>query len=390
MAALCASIGFTLLTDSAAGIMLTLRLRSHGPGWIAALVIVLSVPAVVLAPVTGVLIDRYGSRRVLVAAFLAESALDVLLVPIVSPAGTIALAAAHGVLMSMTAPAILALIPGISGERRSDAGFAVYAAVTGVPMVLGPLVAGILTPSLQAPVFVAESVASLTAAVTFALMRVPAVRLPVPISGPREALRGVRRIFTNKTLRRSILFVAIVMAAGAACNVAAPYRLLHPEGPAPSLGAYQAAFALGAVVGAQLAAIFRSLTRQPAHGMTLGAVAAGTGMFTVAMPATYATVLAGAAVVGVGSSLVGVCQDCLVRRGTDPSERGRTFAAVACLGAALSVAIAPLTVPVMHLIGSRGIMALSGTLALAAGVLMARSPRLPARLPAEHLLDAQL
>jgi MFS family permease len=164
LTAFCISAAFAFLGDGAAAVVLTLRVRPAGPGWVAALIAAVFVPAVALAPVTGFLIDRYGSRRILAAGYVIEAALALLLIPVTSPAGTIALAAAHGVMLSLTGPAILAFVPQIVGQRRADAGYVGYGTAVAAAQVLGPLAGGLLETLAPMSVFVVESAGCLTMA----------------------------------------------------------------------------------------------------------------------------------------------------------------------------------------------------------------------------------
>lgn len=126
-------------------------------------------------------------------------------------------------------------------------------------------------------------------------------------------------------------FTAIVLAAAAACSVAVPYRLLQHGQSSPTFGVYQAALALGAVLGAQSPVLPPDLTRRPARGMAAGAFAVGGGMIVVCPPVPYLAVLAEAVTAGADASLLAVAQDCLVHSRTTASARGRTFAATACV-----------------------------------------------------------
>ena len=97
--------------DVAAVTALTLRLRPHGPGWVAALLVGLLLPGVLLAPAAGLLIDRLETRRVLLASLLAQAAVCVPLALVHGPAVTVLLVTLLGVVATPMRPATSALLP---------------------------------------------------------------------------------------------------------------------------------------------------------------------------------------------------------------------------------------------------------------------------------------
>src|SRR5262245_29148235 len=74
---LAAGLALSTAGDAAALVALLLRLQPHGSAWVAGLLAAELIPYVVLAPLTGRVVDRFETRRVLLIALAGQAVLCV-------------------------------------------------------------------------------------------------------------------------------------------------------------------------------------------------------------------------------------------------------------------------------------------------------------------------
>src|SRR5262245_24699147 len=162
----------SFLGDEVVLVALVLRIHDGGasPALIAALLAAGMLPVLLLAPLVGVLVDRYDSRRLLVGASLAQAAVCLGLASVESHAALLGLAALLGAGQSLNSTTWLALVPRIVGtERLPEAMGLMQAAFTlvgiGAP-ALGGLLSGLcgtrVALLLAAVSFLGVSVAALS------------------------------------------------------------------------------------------------------------------------------------------------------------------------------------------------------------------------------------
>jgi len=203
------AVGVSALGDFLLWIPLTLHLQeATGSGLaVAALMICLWLPIVVLAPVAGLIVDRTDARLVLIVASLAQAVVAASLALVLdSEAAILALAGVLGVGFALAQPAEFALAPVVAGERDLTKvnGYVETARYAG--MTAGPVVGGALAAAGG------TEVAMIVNAATFGLLALAAmmlrVRRPPAIAGdgPDRARDGVVFLFRDRTL-------ALVMGA---------------------------------------------------------------------------------------------------------------------------------------------------------------------------------
>jgi MFS family permease len=142
-----AAVGISALGDFLLWVPLTLHLKEMTDSGIAvaALLFSLWMPVVLLAPVSGLLVDRSEARRLLLIASLAQAVVaGALALVLDSVAAILVLTTLLGIGFSIAQPAEFALVPVIAGEKRLNElnGYIETARYTG--MTAGPLVGGIL------------------------------------------------------------------------------------------------------------------------------------------------------------------------------------------------------------------------------------------------------
>lgn len=392
------SVGVSSVGDFLLWVPLTLHLqRTTGSGLaVAALFISLWTPVVVLAPLAGLVVDRFEARGVLLAASLAQAAVAAgLAFALDSVAATLALTTLLGVGFAVAQPAEFSLVPVIvGGEHVQEANGLVetarYAGATA-----GPLIGGLLAGLGGTEIAMLVNAATF-AAVGAAALRLEARRPPAPGTTAADGARardGVVVLFRDRMLGLvlTVVFVSLlVMTASATAEV---FFLKQDLGVSDAVyGLCFASWTTGMVLGALVVA--RRVRRT---GLALGVLlAVGVQGAGLGLPTTWLVVWFGAAlwlVGGVGHGTKNVLARTLIQQRVPDRLHGRAFAAYNGLrnGAEL-VALAAGGVLVAA-IGARATLALAGAipvLAVAVGLaLYRRSARGPAALPAAAVAELE-
>lgn len=205
---LAGSVGVSALGDWLALVPLSLHIQqTTGSGIaVAALFIGIWSPAVLLAGISGLLVDRFETRRLLAVVSLAQAAIAVALAFTTSTAPILVLATLLGVGYALAQPAEFSLVPAVAGsERLSEAnGYVETARYAG--FVLGPLLGGLLAATGGMRTALLVNAVSF-AAVAAAAMLIKARRRPAADEDgePARARDGIVYLFRDRLL-------AIVMA----------------------------------------------------------------------------------------------------------------------------------------------------------------------------------
>jgi MFS family permease len=138
--------GISRCGDFLAATALALALQGAGAGGLAVsgLMLAATLPLVVLVPLTGRLADRVDSRRILVAAGLAQAAVCAVLAYVHQPVLIIALVGLLACGLAVTQPTLAALLPQM--VRRDDLAraSAINQTVGMIGLLAGPALAGLL------------------------------------------------------------------------------------------------------------------------------------------------------------------------------------------------------------------------------------------------------
>jgi MFS family permease len=360
--------------DLAALIALLLRLRPEGSGWVAALLAAQLIPVVLLAPVAGLVVDRFENRRVLVIALTGQAVAAVPLALVSSPAATVGLFAGLYAFSVFVGPATSALVPAITGEHDSARGYSRLATGSSLGAVLGPAAGGLITGTLGVTTAVLLDAASFAVlAVAAALVR--ARRRPSSAAERRPGWRGMgggfEVVWHSPVLRVALAATAIAIACAVVDNVAAPFRFINQLGASSTqYGLYLTIWAAGALIGVQI------LPRLPQHStqaaLAMGNLLIGVGTAGIGLAPNVPLAFSASALGGIGNGLGNVAQSALVARHSPSEYRGRTFAAsMAIIQTAIGVGTAA-GAPLVTFLGANGAMILGGCLATsaAAGALV--------------------
>jgi MFS family permease len=324
-----AAVGISALGDFLLWIPLTLHIQEMTDSGIAvaALMLCLWSPVVLLAPVSGLLVDRRETRGLLIAASLVQAAIAAsLALALDSLAAILVLATALGVGFSVAQPAEFALVPVIGRERLTEVnGYVETARYAG--LTAGPLVGGALAAAGGI------EVAMLVNAVTFAVVAIAAALLRArrppgtAEGGPGRARDGVAHLFRERTLAIVITVVFVSLLFMSATITAEVFYLKQDLGVGDFVyGLVFACWTVGMMLGALV--VSRRVAAVGVGTAILVAVAVqGAG---VGLPAAWLAVGFAAAmwfIGGIGHGTKNVLVRTLIQERVPAHVHGRAFAA---------------------------------------------------------------
>ncbi|GAA3296279.1 MFS transporter [Dactylosporangium vinaceum] len=324
-----AGLAISTAGDAAALVALLLRLQPHGSGWVAGLLAAELIPYVVLAPLTGRVVDRFETRSVLLVALAGQAVLCVPLALVSALWATVLLFAGITALSAFVRPATSALVPAITGADAAQKGYARLATGTGLGWIAGPAAGGLLTGAFGA------TAAILADAVTFTLLTAACAavrtrRHPAPHDPEGATARGgLRLILADRVLRTALLGSAIAVSAGVVDNVAAPFRFVGQLGAGDSgYGLYLTLWGIGALLAAQ---VVSRVPLSDAALIALGNLLIGAGIAGIGLAPTLVLAFVASLVGGFGNGVTNVAQNALISTRTPPDRHGRAFAAAGAL-----------------------------------------------------------
>ena len=325
------AVGVSAVGDWLLFVPLTLHLQELNQSGVvvAALLICLWAPIVLLAPVAGLMADRIETRRVLIVASLAQAlAAGALALALDSVWAILLLAALLGVGFAFAQPAEFALVPALGrSERLTEInGYVESARYAG--MTLGPLLGGVLAAAGGTAVAMLVNAGTFVA-VALAATALSARRTPSPRpEGEHDRARdGVVHLFRDPTLSLvlGVVFVSLLfMTATATAEVFFLKEDLAVGDVAYGLlfSCWTVAMVLGALVVAR---------RVPARSAAVAALlAVGVQGAGIALPAVWlAAVFCGAMwiVGGLGHGAKNVLARTLIQERVPEHLHGRAFAA---------------------------------------------------------------
>ena len=318
---------------SAAGDLLaivTLALYVHeltGSGLaVSALFAATMVPVVVLAPVAGMIADRFESSRVLLVASLAQAVVATALVFAGGVGAVLALCTLLAAGAAIAQPAEFALVPAAAGRERLAAASGTMEAARYLGFAAGPMLGAALVAAGGTELALAVNAASFTAvAIAAALIRTR--RHPEPSDRHDSASAGARHLLGDPVLRPLVLAAVAALLFISACMTAEVFYVKD------DLGASDATYALlmgtwmiGMVAGA--AALPR---RVPAGVMAAAALVAlavqGAGVAGQTVWAVIPAAAIGYVIGGVGHGLKNTLIRTVIAARVPRNLHGRAFAA---------------------------------------------------------------
>ena len=333
------------------------------------------VPMVALAPLAGLVADRFESVRVLVVASLAQAGIAIALAYTGDFAAILALSALLTAGNAFAQPAEFALVPAVAGDNVTKATGAVEAARY-AGFALGPVLAAALAVlGPQAALLVnAASFAAIAAAAGALRVRRP----PSKATTRERALAGFRLLRDDRVLRPTIgAAVGALLFISASLTVEIFYLK-------DVVGAGDTAYAL--LVGAWMAGMVCGATglahRVPAKHIAPVALLAlalqGAGMAVQTAWAILPVAFAGYVIGGVGHGVKNVLLRSLLTTRVPGALHGRAFAAYNAARNTAELGAVGLGGVLVTALGPRAALLLAGlgpvlTAAAGLGALRARS-----------------
>ncbi len=352
------------------------------------------IPSFLLAPVAGVLADRWNRRSVLVitqalSMVQALSLAYLTLTHAITVSQIVALSIFLGLVNALDIPARQSFVVDMV-DRREDLGnaIALNSSMFNGARLVGPSVAGILIATVgEGMCFLLNGLSYLAVIAALLAMRITARRIetarPQVLRGLKE---GVRYAFGFAPIKW------ILMLAGLINLVGMPYTVLMPvlardvlHGGPDTLGILMASMGMGALGGAMYLAA-RESVRGLGRTIAIAAGVFGAGLIALSLSRTLWLSLAMMTVTGFGMIVQMASSNTILQTLVDEDKRGRvmsfyamTFVGMAPLGSLVGGAMASrIGAPATIAIG--GVACIAGSVGFAAKLPSLRAVARPTYL----------
>jgi MFS family permease len=285
------------------------------------------VPVVALAPLAGLVADRFESVAVLVTASLAQALFATALAFSGDPAAILVLSSLLTAASAFGQPVEFALIPAVAGSRSVTQATGVLEAARYAGFAAGPVLAAGLATLGTRPALLVNAVSFIAVAAAVGAMRARRPPHPDGARARQRALDGFRFLLHDRVLR-----VTIGAAVGALLFISASLtvEIFYLK---DVVGANDTAYALlvctwmvGMVCGATALA-HRVPPRLVATAALVAVAVQGAGMGVQTMWAILPVAFAGYLVGGLGHGLKNVLLRSLLTVRVPEAVHGRAFAA---------------------------------------------------------------
>jgi MFS family permease len=335
----------------------------------------------------GALADRIGARRTLAGGLVLTGAGAVSIALLHAAWQALAATALFGLGAAVVWPSQDALLAGLAGEQRRSAAFSVRYATMNVGLGVGSLAGAVWAGALGGGLVVlfwVQAVALLAYALVVSGLPEPAPEATV--ASAEDGAGGYRAVLGDRALRRLLVLIAVLFAAGyAQCNAAVPVYATGDGGLAPgALGVVFAANTITVVVAQLLVFRFVADWRR-SRGLALAATTWALAWLIMLIggqlgggPASMIAFAVGMAAFGVGETLLSPMLMPLVNDLAPDALRGR-YNGAAALACTTGFMLGPLVAGAALGAGLGGafIGALTATCLLAALGAMTLERRLP-------------
>lgn len=338
-AILLAAAATSYLGDEIAAVALAIAVHDDtGSGFaVAAVVVATLLPLALLAPLTGWLVDRFETTRLLSLLAAAQCGVAVLLTQVTSLGGRLALIFLLSTATAATATGLLALAPTAAGKTRAKELLGYLSVASRASAALGPVVGGVLVKVAGVPgALLADAATFLVFAASFRMVGFR--RRPEPTSTAateddetHPALRGMATLWHDAVLRRvvGVLVLAIVfIGISYVATVFFAKDVLHAGNL--GVGILLAAQGVGLTAGCY-AIRWIDTPRLVPLALAVPAVAGAGFLLSAAVP-TLAVAAVGFTVAGLATGLGLTAMRALVVERVPDGLLGRVFAAEGAIG----------------------------------------------------------
>jgi len=353
------------------------------------------IPVFLLAPIGGVVADRFNRHRVVIttqaSSMVLASILSYLtLTKRVTVIDVITLAALMGCVNAFDIPARQAFLVDMVGREDLMNAIALNSSMFNGARVVGPSVAGILVASIgEGWCFFANAVSYIAVIAGLLLMKIERTNTAPSEGSPIEHIKeGFRFVRHTAPIRAILLLLGLVSLVGMPYSVLMPVfatKILH--GNASTLGVLMGATGVGALIGALLLA---SRTELRGLGRFVFISCAGFGGSLIVFSFSHWYALSVALLVPVGFCMMVqmASSNTLIQAMVPDALRGRTMAVYSMMFMGMAPLGALLAGGAADRIGAPWTVALGGAVAIAGAVAFARHlPKI--RVEARQLILAQ-
>lgn len=366
--------------------------QTGGAAGVGVAALVRMLPAGIMAPLGGVLTDRYSRRDIVLGGFLARAAILAAIGIAVAASGPFALVLVLAALFTSVAathkPAQAALLPALAETPQQLAASNVVSnGLDNAAFLLGALLSGglIAAASIRDVFFITAALFGL-AAIPTALI----ARDPVPefrkgdgeLDLGHEAKEGFRTVAGDRSLRLIVGLRSVSTLVEGAIDVLIVVVAIELLGLGGSgVGWLNACWGFGGLIGGAGALSLLGRGRL-AGGLAGGCLLVGIPLMVVGAVASIVVTPAMLILLGLGYALIEVAAISLLQRLTSGDLLGRVFAVTETsywITTGLGAALAPV---VIHLLGIRGaLLAIGACLPLLALLRWYPLSRLEAGVP---------
>jgi MFS family permease len=337
------------------------------------------IPTLILAPVAGVLVDRWNRQRILVVtqvlSMLQSFALAGLsFAGIITVTDVLLLQAARGIINAFDTPARQSFVVAMVDDRADlPNAIALNSSMVNLSRVIGPSIGGVIIAAVgEAWCFFIDGVSYIAVIVSLLAMRValePRVATETKIS--EELAVGFRYVTRFPPVRSALLLLSLISIMGMPYSVLMPAiatKVLH--GGSHTLGFLMTASGCGALAGAFYLASRRSVLGL-GRVIAIAACAFGVGLVLFSLSRNLVLSLVVLPLAGAGMMVTMASTNTVLQTIVEEHLRGRVMAfyAMAFLGTApIGSLIAGV---VADRIGPTATITLGGVACIAGGIWFA-------------------
>lgn len=353
------------------------------------------IPVFLLAPIGGMVADRWNRQRVVIATQASSMVLAGILAVLtltgrVKVWEVVVLAALMGAVNAFDIPARQAFLVDMVGREDLMNAIALNSSMFNGARVIGPSIAGILVASIgEGWCFAANSISYIAVIVGLLLMHVN--RAPVEtlrVSPFEHIVEGFRFVWNTGPIRALLLLLGLVSL------VAMPYSVLMPifaakilHGNARTLGVLMGATGVGALGGA-LTLASRSGVKGLGRWVAAACASFGTSLILFSLSRWYVLSVALLVPVGFAMMVQMASSNTLIQAMVPDRLRGRAMAVYSMMFMGMAPIGSLLSGWSADHIGAQWTLAIGGVVAIIGAAFFARNlPKI--RVEARELIIAQ-
>ena len=351
-------------------VALSLRVYQETHSTLAVTMVLLAggLPVVLLAPVSGLLLDRLPTGRLLGAASLAVAAALTGLALAHSLTATVLLVLCFGVADSVLQPGLTAAIPQLAGDVSLLRATSRLQGATMGGTAIGPLLAGVIgSIGGTSTALLLDAGASVVFCLGISTLGLTHTRAHVPHGADDGMAAGLRYLRRDRPMGLLVVVVSVMLAFLGVTMVAELFlaeKVLHggTTGYALLITAWTGGMTLGTIIAGRLS------PRILAPGIIVGFVVLGLGVAAGAVSPTMWMAIAAYGIGGMGDGVQLVGARALLLQRAPEHIAGRACAVFTGMTTgAVTIGLA-LSAPLVALLGIRGALFGAGAASIVAAV----------------------